>query len=93
MVTSDRAQAYGRVVRTLDDLGQAKLNASEQERIREVADALLFSDDPTDDVVRRALEDIETLAETLTTAGRWSDERARRLVGDVTACGPLAPVA
>ncbi len=93
IVTSDRAQAYGRVVHTLDELGQTKLNAAEQDRIRDAADTLLFAEDPSDEATRAALEDMEALARHLTTSGRWTDERARRLLDDVTACGPLAPVA
>jgi hypothetical protein len=42
---ADRAQAYGRVVKTLDDLGPTKLLADEQETIRSAADALLFEED------------------------------------------------
>ena len=34
-MTSERTQAYGRIVKTLEDLGPAKLLAAEQERIRE----------------------------------------------------------
>ena len=48
-MTSDRAQAYGRVVHTLEDLGQTKLNAAEQDRIRDAADTLHFAEDPSDE--------------------------------------------
>ena len=92
-VTSDRAQAYGRVVQLLDELGPTKFNAAERDRVRAAADTLLFAEDPRDEATVRALEDIEALAEHLTGSGRWTDERARRLLDDVTACGPLAPVA
>jgi hypothetical protein len=76
----------------LDDLGATKLNAAEQDRIREAADTLLFSDDPTDESARRSLDDIEELVRHLTESGRWTDERATRLLDDVAACGPLTPV-
>ena len=46
-MTSERTQAYGRIVKTLEDLGPAKLLASEQERIREAADTLIFASGPT----------------------------------------------
>ena len=42
-MTSDRTQAYGRVVKTLEDLGPAKLQPAEQERIRDAADNLIFA--------------------------------------------------
>jgi hypothetical protein len=38
-MTSERTQAYGRVVKTLDDLGPTKLQPAEQERIRDAAEA------------------------------------------------------
>jgi len=82
---ADRAQAYGRVVKTLDDLGPTKLLPEEQEVIRHAADALLFEEDAYE-----ALAQVEDLAERLVEAERWTPERARRLVDDVAACGPLA---
>ncbi len=91
-MTSERAQAYGRVVHTLDDLSATKLNAAEQDRIRDAADTLLFSEDPTAGATRTALDDIEALTRHLVDAGRWTDQRAQQLLDDVTACGPLAHV-
>ena len=90
-MTSDRTQAYGRVVRTLDDIGPAKLQPAEQERIREAADTLIFAVDL--DEARAALEDVDALAEHLVASGRWTPERALKLVDDLVACGPVAPVA
>ena len=93
LVTSDRAQAYGRVVHTLEDLGQTKLNSAEQDRIRDAADTLLFAEDPSDEGTRAAMDDIDALARHLSASGRWTEERAQHLLDDVTACGPLAAVA
>jgi hypothetical protein len=90
-MTSDRTQAYGRVVRTLEDLGPSKLQRGEQDRIREAADNLIFA--AGIDEVHQALTDVETLAEHLVTSGRWSAERADELVSDLLACGPVMPVA
>ena len=81
---ADRAQAYGRVVKTLDDLGPTKLLPDEQDTIRYAADALLFEEDGYE-----ALAQVEDLAERLVEADRWTPERARALVDDVAACGPL----
>ena len=90
-VTSERTQAYGRVLRTLDDVGATKLHADEQSRVREAADTLIFA--AHIDEARGALADVEQLAEHLVAAGRWSDERAAGLVQDLLACGPpLSPV-
>jgi hypothetical protein len=82
---ADRALAYGRVVKTLDELGPTKLQADEQELIRTAADALIFDEDAYE-----ALAQVEDLAERLVDAERWTPERARALVDDIAACGPLA---
>jgi hypothetical protein len=84
---TDRSQAYGRVVKTLDDLGPAKLSAPEQQVIRTAADALLFDGNAYDELAA-----VEDLAQQLVDAGRLSAERARLLVDDVAACGPPAGV-
>jgi hypothetical protein len=90
-MTSDRTQAYGRVVKTLEDLGPSKLQPFEQDRIREAADNLIFAVDP--DEARTTLEDVEALAAHLVSSERWTSERAEQLVSDLLACGPVTPVA
>jgi len=90
-MTSERTQAYGRVLRTLEDVGPTKLHESEQERIRDAADTLIFA--TTLEEAREALEDVDALAEHLVATDRWGEERAAELAQDVLACGPLAPVA
>ena len=42
-MTSERTQAYGRVLRTLQDVGPTKLHDAEQARIRDAADTLIFA--------------------------------------------------
>jgi hypothetical protein len=90
-MTSERTQAYGRVIKTLEDLGPSKLQLIEQERIREAADNLIFAADL--DEARASLIDIEELLDHLTVSGRWTSERADELASDLIACGPVAPVA
>jgi hypothetical protein len=90
-MTNERTQAYGRVLRTLQDVGPTKLHESEQERVREAADTLIFA--ATLQEAREALEDIDALAEHLVATERWTEERAAELAQDILACGPLAPVA
>lgn len=90
-MTSERTQAYGRVVKTLDDLGPTKLQPAEQDRIRDAADTLIFA--ATADEVGPALADVQALAQHLVASGRWTDERAEQLLEDVEACGPMSPVA
>ena len=90
-MTSERTQAYGRVLRTLEDVGPTKLHEAEQARIREAADTLIFA--ATLDDARAALEDVDALCEHLVATGRWTEERAAELAQELLACGPLAPVA
>jgi hypothetical protein len=89
-MNSERTKAYGRVMRTLGDVGPTKLHDPEQERIREAADTLIFA--ATFEDARAALEDVDALCEHLVATGRWSEERAAELAEDLLACGPLAPV-
>jgi hypothetical protein len=90
-MTADRTQAYGRVIKTLEDLGPAKLQPAEQERIREAADTLIFASDRDDAFL--ALADVEALSAHLVASGRWTTERADQLAADLIACGPVTPVA
>jgi hypothetical protein len=92
-MNSERAQAYGRVLRTLEDMAAAKLLAPEQQRIRDAADTLLFSETVDAPGARDALEDIEELVRHLTETDRWTEERARGLADDVVACGPVTQLA
>jgi hypothetical protein len=89
-MNSERTQAYGRVVRTLDDLGPTKLQPAELERIREAADTLIFA--ASAEEALPALDDVRELTGHLVASDRWTEERAERLVSDLEACGPVAPV-
>ena len=89
-MTSERTQAYARVLRTLDEVGGAKLHEPERERIREAADTLVLAQSTTE--ASAALADADALCEHLVASGRWSAERAAALQGDLLACGPMAPV-
>jgi hypothetical protein len=81
-------------MRTLDDMGPAKLHGSEREEIRVAADTLFFAEDLGSDAdARDAVSRITRLARQLVDSGRWLDESARPLLADVLACGPLQPVA
>ena len=81
-------------MRTLEDLGPAKLLDFERERIRSAADTLFFAEDlSTDAEAREAVSDMSALARHLVESERWIEESASRLLSDLTACGPLQPVA
>lgn len=88
-MTSDRAQAYGRVVATVDELDGTKLQPDEIARIRLAADALLFSEE----MDRDALADIAALVHGLVESERWTEERGQALLDDLAACGPVVRVA
>lgn len=86
-MTPERSTAYGRVVKTLADMGAAKLHDGERARIRAAADTLLFAADHDGDACA-ALADMEHLARHLAETGRWTFERATQIADDVAACGP-----
>ena len=91
-MTSERSQAYGRVTKLVEDLSASKLHATEQQTIRDAADALFFCEDLTADPdARAALDAVEGLIDRLVEAERFTLETAERLRADLDACGPLAP--
>ena len=89
-MNTERTQAYGRVVKMLEDLGPTKLQPAELDRVRDAADTLIFASGI--DETREAMADIDSLAEHLVASNRWSDERAKQLVDDLLACGPVTAV-
>ena len=86
-MNSHRSEAYGRVVKTLDDLGTAKLQPAEQDAIRTAADALFFDGDARDELAA-----VEELVQKLVESERWTPGRAQQLLDDVAACGPAVGV-
>jgi hypothetical protein len=92
MSTAERAEAYSRVIKHLDDLSDGKLHADEQAVVREAADSLLFANDlQKDPEAERALLDLYALTDRMVDADRLTLERAGRLVREVEACGPAPP--
>jgi hypothetical protein len=89
-MSPERAHAYRRVIKTLDELGPTKLLDREQETIREAADTLIFSRDLlSDDAALEALSEVARLCGALIESGRWERLAAIRLGDDVSACGPM----
>jgi hypothetical protein len=89
-MTSERACAYRAVAGILRELGPAKLMPAEQQRIREAADALIFSDSlVTDEAAQDAVRDIGALCRHLLESERWSARRVAELLDAVQACGPV----
>jgi hypothetical protein len=90
-MTSERAHAYRLVVGILRELGPSKLTSSEQQRIRDAADALIFSGSlATDQAAQDAVQDIGALGRHLVESDRWSARRVARLLDAVHACGPVS---
>ena len=88
-MTSERANAYGRVMKALSDLGPSKLHDDEQQLVRDAADTLLFADrDPDTTAVDAALADSQELAVRLVEADRLLPETAEALLEHLAACGP-----
>jgi hypothetical protein len=88
-MTSKRSQNYAALMHFLRDIGPAKLQAFEQETVREAADTALFAS-AWDDAVERALDDVDNLAGRLIESGRWETDGAERLVKMVADCAPDA---
>jgi hypothetical protein len=92
-VNSERAQAYGRLMRMVRDDGPAALGSDERAVVREAADALVFCEDIAwDDDARDGVTRVGDLAGELVGSGRWGPDRAEQLLRDIEACGPMAPV-
>jgi hypothetical protein len=92
-MNSARAQAYGRLMRTLEDDGPEFLRPDEQSLVREAADALVFCEAlADDDEARDGLTRVGDLAGDLVGTGRWGPDRAEQLLRDIEACGPMAAV-
>jgi hypothetical protein len=92
-MTSERAEAYGRLMRRLRTPERLGLMPPEEQQIREAADALLFCNgDWTDRQTLEALAEAVRMIESLVRVGRWEDGAAKVLLRDLEACGPLTPV-
>jgi hypothetical protein len=90
-MSPERTQAYKRVIRTLNELGPSKLLASEQERIRDAADTLIFSSGLSDEqAASEALADADELCRDLVASGRWERVTAAQLAQDLRGCGARA---
>jgi hypothetical protein len=72
-------------MKTLTDLGPAKLHDDEQALIREAADTLLFTEDASAEPV---VDRLDALAARLVDSGRLLEETAEKLISDLEDCGP-----
>jgi hypothetical protein len=86
-MNAERAQAYGRVMRTLEEMGPTKLLVTERNLIREAADALLFGGEEASDGIQIVALEVAQLMSQLEESGRWTRESAAALHADIRACG------
>src|SRR2546421_9939658 len=83
VMTSNRSDAYGRVMRTLGDLGASKFHDHEQALIREAADTMFFCERlETDDAALDAMTSVRDLADSLVDGDRLMPETMARLVAN-----------
>jgi len=90
-MTPQRHEQYRAALAIIDDIGAAKLHASERETLTLCAEDLLLSHDALSVLARRdeALE----LLDRLVLSGRWLPATANRLGGHIEACGPAMLIA
>jgi hypothetical protein len=89
LVTPERAEAYGRIMRVVSAEGRERLEPEEQAMLREAADAIFFSEDIAGDPeASQALAGANDLAGNLVGAERWTPDHAERVLQDLEACGP-----
>ncbi len=77
-----RAAHYTALVETIDHHGAAKLHAREREQLLEAADALLFGEPESVELVRAA----EAVIENLESSERWSSEGCDQLREHLYGC-------
>jgi hypothetical protein len=88
-MTSNRSEAYGRVMTTLDTIGASKLHPHEQSLIRETADAMFFCVRlETDEAALDAMAAVRDLGDAMLDGDRLMPETIARLMADVEGCGP-----
>ncbi len=92
-MSPERAEAYGRLMQTVNEEGSPTLGPDERALVREAADSLFFCEDLAwDDEAREGLTRVGDLAGELVGSGRWGPQRAEQLLRDIESCGPLAAV-
>lgn len=87
-MTSDRAQAYGRVLRLLTGEEAPDLTPEESDFVRMAADTLLFAEELDGDA-RTAADQVATLGKHLVESDRWDKDDVKELVSALAACGPV----
>jgi hypothetical protein len=84
-MTSERAEAYARVMAIVDDAPD--LQPGEERQLRDAADALLFAPMPGVET-SEALSETRALSLALAESGRWPAQRVGDLLAGLHGCGP-----
>ena len=84
-----RGAHYTALLETMDRQGATKLHANERQQLLDAADALLFGEPESAQLLRSA----EVLIESLETSERWSAERCDQLREHLYGCDAAAGVA
>ena len=85
-MNATRAEAYGRVVKTLEDLSDSKLHEDELQIVRDAADALFFCEDMNaDPSAEQSLAKHYELMDRLVESERVQAETTEKLTADVEA--------
>jgi hypothetical protein len=84
-----RGAHYTALLETIDHHGATKLHPKEREQLLEAADALLFSEPESQELLRKA----EELIESLETSERWSAESCDQLREHLYGCDAPTGVA
>ena len=77
-----RAAHYTALLETIDHRGASKLHPREREQLLEAADALLFGEAESVELLREA----EAMIENLETSERWSDDACDQLREHLYGC-------
>ena len=80
-MNATRAEAYGRVVKTLEDLSDSKLHEDELQIVRDAADALFFCEDMNaDPSAEQSLAKHYELMDRLVESERVQTETTEKLI-------------
>jgi hypothetical protein len=85
-MTSERAAAYGRTMKTIGDMEAAKFHEAESAVLRNSADELFFANEETADY-RESVTVVTNLINNLVANDRLVTETGQRLLDDILACG------
>jgi redox-sensing transcriptional repressor len=93
-LTLNRLSFYLRCLRHLQEGGVSRVSSQEMAQRYHLSATQIRKDLAQfgEFGIRGVGYDVDALAEHLVASDRWSEERAKQLVDDLLACGPVTPV-